>query len=487
MGDDRSRFSLADDRRACSWGVLSPQLALLAVLLCAPLGAYAQNAPSANAPMPAMPAGHAMPGGSHGMTQQQPGATGDGDTSIQPAGTAEAPGAGAPAGNFPSRQGFAPNVTGPGLAPSIPEEQANQKFGVEGVLAAARANTQDIRSELKKPAGLSVTFRGPLWIVKKQELESTVRGYGLVEIDEDTLHDAVITQSGVVRALYVFPGMEVKAGEPLTSIFSPERVNAQHMLLADFSKDEGNQASLTYYSSFSSTQKYLDSSRSNLKWWGFSDAEIDTLLKTGQVKENYVFQADRDSYILETDKNPGAVVVAGEKSEENFVVPGEQIMRMAKLDTVWGMSFVNPEDDAVFKPGDSLLVTVGDGKEAKSLQGLVVHKHDNASAATHKADFHVLLDNRDRGIPPGSLVSISKQLPLTGLWVPTSSLLYVQGCPTVIRRGANGFEAVNVFIGSSSANLTRILDGLSEGDQVVTAPRAELDPDARLPGLGAWE
>ncbi len=420
------------------------------------------------------------------MMQEPPAALREGGPSAQPGAADASPASGSPSDHASPKQAFAPNVTGPGLAPSISEAQANERYGVDSVLAAARANTSQARNVLKKPVGLSVSFGGPLWVVKKQKLDLEVRGFGIVEINEDTLHDAVITQSGVVQANYVFPGMEVKAGHPLISIFSPERVNAQHMFLADFSKDEGNQASLAYYSSFSSTQKYLDQSRSNLKWWGFSDADIESLLKTKQIKNDYVFRADEDSYVLATDKNTGAVVVAGDKSEENFVIPGERIMQMAKLHTVWGMSFVNPEDDVFFQLGDTLTVTVGEGSQAKSMQGLVVHKHDNVTPATHKADFHVLLPNEDRRVAPGSLLSFTKQISLDGLWVPRTALLDVDGRTTVIRRGANGFEAVDVAVGASSGTLIRVVAGLSDGDQLVAAPRAELDPDARLPGLGAW-
>jgi HlyD family secretion protein len=456
MSDDRSSFLPADGHHIYRWGASTPQRALFVLLLCAPLSAHAQEGAAPRDLMqPVMPSGHSMHAGSHDKGPKPPG-----DIGSAANGFGEAPLSAPPAANAtPSRQTFAPNVTGPSLSPSIPEELANKKFGVEGALATARVNTSEMHETLAKPIELGVAFSGPLWIVKKQRLESTVRGYGVVEINEDTLHDAVITQSGVVRGLYVFPGMEVKAGEPLTSIYSPERVNAQHMLLADFSKDEGNQISLQYYSSFSSTQKYLDHSRSNLKWWGFSDEDIDRLLKTEQVKEDYVFQAEQDSYVIEMTKNPGAVVVAGDKSEENFVIPGEQIMRMAKLDTVWGMSFVQPEDNAVFKLGDAILVTVGEGKQARSLQGLIVHKHDNADPKTRMADFHVLLDNRDRSIPPGSLASFGKQLSLEGLWIPTKALLYVQGQPIVIRRAHNGYEAVSVVIDSSSRDFSRIIGG----------------------------
>ncbi len=388
---------------------------------------------------------------------------------------------------MPSGQGFAPNVTGPSLAPTIDEDQANRNFGTEKTLHDARANTFDNHDGLATPIDLDLTFSGPLCTVKRQTVEVAIHGYGTVEVNEDTLHDAVVTQSGVVRSLYVFPGMEVKAGAPLVSIYSPERVNAQHMLLADFSKDEGNQISLQYFSSFSSSEKFLAQSRSNLKWWGFSDADIDSLLNTGKVREDYVFEADRDDYVVETAKGPGSVVVAGDKSEENFVIPGEQIMRMASLDSVWGMGFVNPEDDAVFKLGDYIALTVGEGAQARSFQGLIVHKHDTADPTTRKADFHILLQNRDRGLPPGDLVAFSKRVSLDGLWIPTDALLHVRGRPTVIRKSSYGYEAVNVGVGANSGDLSEVRGGLNEGDQLVAAPRSELNPDTRVAGLTSWE
>lgn len=386
-----------------------------------------------------------------------------------------------------SQNSFAPNKTGPGLSPAISEEQANQNFGVEGAMTRAAADTHAFTKPLAEPVALSIAFDGPLWSVKAEKRSSKVRGQGSIEVNEDTLHDAVITQSGVVRELYAFPGMQVKTGDPLISIFSPERVNAQHMFLADFSKDEGNQLSLQYYSSFSSTQKYLDQSRSNLKWWGFSDSDIATLLKTEVVKEDYVFQAEDNGYVLEAEKNPGAVVVSGGKSEENFVIPGETVMRMATLDTVWGMSFVRPEDDSLFNSGDAVQVKIGEGADARQVQGLVVHKHETADTTTRKSDFHILLENPDAHLPLGSLISFTKDVPVEGLWIPRDAIVYVGARPTVIRKADTGFEAVNIDIGRTADGFVHAVHGLHEGDRIVAAPRAELNPDARLSGLASWE
>ncbi len=438
----------------------------------------------------AMPDGSSMSGAMSGMGHASPVPAG---SSTTPDGSAM-PGHGEGAGALPpsspsaaSQSSFAPNKTGPGLSPAISEEQANQKFGVEGAMAKAAADTHVFRKPLAEPTALPIAFYGPLWNVKVEKRSRKVRGYGAVEVNEDTFHDAIITQSGVVRELYAFRGMQVKTGDPLISIFSPERVNAQHMFLADFSKDEGNQTSVHYYSSVSSTQKFLDQSRSNLKWWGFSDSDINTLLKTEVVKEDYVFQAHENGYVLEAEKNPGTVVVSGGKSEENFVIPGETVMRMATLDTVWGMSFVNPEDDSLFKPGDALQVTVGEGVDARQVEGLLVHKHETADTTTRKADFHVLLENPEARIPLGSLISFTKEVPIEGLWVPRNAILYIDARPTVIRKINAGFEAVDIDIGRTADGFVHVVHGLREGDEIVAAPRAELDPDARLSGLASWE
>ena len=301
MSDDRSPSLPRDRHPTCRWGASLPQRIFLLLMLGVPLPVHGQGTEMPAESMQTMPVPHRMPESRRlGSVPAVPG-----DAMGEPDNSEVAPGrSGSASRSMPSGQGFAPNVTGPSLAPTIDEDQANRNFGTEKTLHDARANTFDNHDGLATPIDLDLTFSGPLCTVKRQTVEVAIHGYGTVEVNEDTLHDAVVTQSGVVRSLYVFPGMEVKAGAPLVSIYSPERVNAQHMLLADFSKDEGNQISLQYFSSFSSSEKFLAQSRSNLKWWGFSDADIDSLLNTGKVREDYVFEADRDDYVAQIRKRP---------------------------------------------------------------------------------------------------------------------------------------------------------------------------------------
>ena len=76
---------------------------------------------------------------------------------------------------------------------------------------------------------------------------------------------------------------------------------------------------------------------------------------------------------------------------------------------------------------------------------------------------------------------------MEGLWVPRDAIVYVGARPAVIRKADAGFEAVNIDIGRTADGFVHVVHGLREGDRIVAAPRAELNPDARLSGLASWE
>ncbi len=380
--------------------------------------------------------------------------------------------------------GFSPLKAGPGLPPSMSEEAAF-RFGARQIAREAYAATR-IKDVKRQPTPVPLRFEGPLVAVRSAAHDHLITATGTVEINEDTLFDSVVTQSGLVQTLYVFPGEFLSRGQPVISIFSPERINAQHMFLADFSKDTGNQIALQYYSSFSSTKQYLDQSRSNLRWWGFTNDEMDRLLKSGRVETDYVVASPRAGYILETPKTSGTVVVAGGRDEENFVLPGDTILHAVDLRSVWGMFFVGTNDYRYFSVGQPAEVLVGDGQTKQRVPAVVVHKHQYASAQTRRADFHVIMNNVDGTIRPGSFISLEMKTRVTGLWVPETAVLHLRGGASVIRRTREGFSLQPVTSDVSADGDVHIVKGLHEGDVIVANPRSEVDPDARSVWLAGW-
>lgn len=379
---------------------------------------------------------------------------------------------------------FSPLQSSPALVPSMGEERA-RRYGAQEVARQAYAATR-IEAPTRVERRLPREFHGPLARAGKATRERLVAAAGAVEINEDTLFDAIVTQSGLVQRLYTFPGEFIEKGRPILSIFSPERINAQHMFLADFSKDPGNQTRLEYYSSFASTKQYLKQSESNLRWWGFSEPEVKRLLETGVVRPDYVVGSPRSGYVVGVPKSTGDVLVAGGRDEENFVLPGDTIVHGADLRSTWAMLFVNPADFPSFTLGQTVDVVAGEGDARREVKGVVVHKHEYASGSTRRADFHVILNNEDGTLRPGTFVALGTKQAVSGIWVPATAILHLPDGGYVIRRDAKGFVLQPVTADFEVDGQVRIARGLHEGDDVLSDPRSEIDPDAQTPWLANW-
>lgn len=379
---------------------------------------------------------------------------------------------------------FSPLRSSPALPPSMGEERA-RRYGVEEVARQAYASTRTVqatRSERRLPR----QFHGPLARAQKATRERLVVASGTAEINEDTLFDEIVTQSGLVQRLYTFPGQFMEKGQPILSIFSPERINAQHMFLADFSNDAGNQTRLKYYSSFGSAEQYLKQSESNLRWWGFTEHEVKQLLERSVVRPEYVVASPRSGYVVAMPKSTGDVLVAGGRDEENFVLPGDTVLHGADLRSTWAMLFVDPADFRLFSLGDVVDVVAGEGDARRAVKGVVVHKHEYASGSTRRADFHVILDNQHGTLRPGTFVGLERRQAVSGIWIPATAVLHLPDGACVIRRDPKGFALQPVAADFEVDGHVRIARGLQEGDMVLAHPRSEIDPDAQTSWLANW-
>lgn len=359
------------------------------------------------------------------------------------------------------------------------------RYGADEVARRAYADTR-IEEVGGHERRLARQFHGPLVRAEQGARERSIVATGVLEVNEDTLFETIVTQSGLVEKLYVFPGQFTARGQPILSVFSPERINAQHMFLADFSNDPGNQTSLQYYSSFGSAKQYLKQSESNLRWWGFTDPEIKQLLQTGKVRPDYVVSSPRSGYVIDMPKSTGDVLVAGGRDEENFVLPGDAILRGADLRSTWAMLFVKPDDFASFSVGQAVDMIVGEGDGRREVRGVVVHKHEYVSGTTRHADFHVILNNMDGSLRPGTFVALRKKSMVSGIWIPASAILRLADGDYVIRRDKSGFTLTPVKTDFEAGQGVRVVRGLRADDRVLADPRSEIDPDSQTAWLESW-
>ena len=183
--------------------------------------------------------------------------------------------------------------------------------------------------------------------VELRNITREVRTSARIVPDETRLYRITTKIEGYVEQLFVnVTGQEVKKGEPLLSIYSPELVATQQELLTALPFAE--QLSHSAHESISSSGKqFVEGARRRLKFWDVSDEQIKRLEKTGRVEKFITLYAPATGYVFEK------TVLPGQK-----IMPGESLLVVADLTTVWAEADIYESDLAYVKVGMPVTLTL---------------------------------------------------------------------------------------------------------------------------------
>jgi len=306
--------------------------------------------------------------------------------------------------------------------------------------------------------------------VEMQKITKEIRTSARIVPDETRLYRVTTKIDGYVDKLYVnVTGQAVNKGQPLLSVYSPELVASQQEFLTSlpFAQQLANSADPTVSAS---GKRLRDAARKRLKLWDISDAQIDQLEKTGQVEKYLTLYAPAGGYVIE--KN----ILAGQK-----IMPGEALLVVADLSSVWAEADIYESDIPYVKVGMPVTLTLSYWP-GKSFQGEVSFLYPYLDAQTRTlrarlniknpelllkaemyADAHLIYDLGDKlALPEGALMQ-------TG----TRSYVFVAGEGDEIR-------PVEVTVGTRSEGYYELLSGLKPGDRVVTSANFLVDSESSL-------
>lgn len=147
--------------------------------------------------------------------------------------------------------------------------------------------------------------------VRRRRLSREIRVVGKVQYDETGLAEVTTRVDGYVERLFVdFTGVEVKRGDRLVEIYSPELVVAQQEFLTALN--------------ISRSSNLLESSTRKLLRWGVMQGQIDELRQSRKVQERLALYSPIKGTVTEK------MVV-----ERSAIKSGEVLYRLANLETVW--------------------------------------------------------------------------------------------------------------------------------------------------------
>jgi RND family efflux transporter MFP subunit len=306
--------------------------------------------------------------------------------------------------------------------------------------------------------------------VRVSDFSMKVQTVGRLTYDETKIVKVHTRISGWVERLFVdYTGKEVKKGEPLFSLYSPQLYSTQEEYLLALrgekllsqSKIEGASAN---------AQSLSKASRKRLKLWDINEEQIERLERTGRSEVNLEIVSPTNGFVIEKNAFEG-----------KYVNPGDILYTIADLEKIWAIADVYEYELPYVEVGQEAKITLSylPGKE---FIGKVAHVYPYLNDNTRTAQVRFEIDNFDFKLKPDMYVNVQIEIDLgKRLMIPKDAILYAgERRIAYVKKDERTFEPKEIKTGVQKNQAVEVLGGLVEGDVVVTSANFLLDSESQL-------
>jgi Cu(I)/Ag(I) efflux system membrane fusion protein/cobalt-zinc-cadmium efflux system membrane fusion protein len=308
--------------------------------------------------------------------------------------------------------------------------------------------------------------------VTRKSLSRTIRTVGLIAYEESKQFSINSKIDGYIERLYANEtGQLVKKGSPLLEIYSPALVSAQEeFLLARNNKLSLNQSPFPAIAD--GANRLLESSRRRLKLWDISDRQIARLEKTGEVTKNLTLYAPYDG-----------IVTTKMVKEGQFIKSGMELLTLSDISKVWVYADIYEYEMPWVKIGQKAKILLPYvGSESIESEVSYIYPFVEPKTRTVKARFDI--NNPEFTLKPDMYVNvrIESEPVENALTIPVEAVLHSGEKQTVfVALGSGKFEPRQVKTGmQNESGDIEIVQGLLEGENVVTSAQFMLDSESKL-------
>lgn len=305
---------------------------------------------------------------------------------------------------------------------------------------------------------------------KSQLLEKTIRTVGIIEADERRVAHIHVRFDGWIDQLFInFTGEQVKQGEALFTVYSPDLVSTQQEYLLTLHAKKILGKNSTPWAS-SGAQSAFDATYQRLLLWGISKKEIEQLERSGKVTKTMTI----DSPIKGTVINKTAF--AGMRIE-----PGNELYTIADLSQLWILGDVYEYELPYIQLRQTANVTLTylPNEQFKATLQFIYPTVDTQTR-TVKVRFDI--DNKKNNLKPGMYVNLELKIPLgEGIAVSKNAVLLTgERAVVFIYHGDGKIEWRDVTMGARAGDLIQIIKGINEGDKIITSANFLIDSESQL-------
>lgn len=291
--------------------------------------------------------------------------------------------------------------------------------------------------------------------VELAKLSPRIETVGYIAFDESQLWQTNVRVSGWVEKLYINAvGEQVKKGDVLFTLYSPELVKAQEELLN--AKRTGRD--------------------------GLVKGATERLLSLGVDREqiNQMIRRGKASQTIEIKALANGVIASLNIREGGYLSPAQAVISAGPLNEVWVDAEVFERQAHWLTNGSQASMTL-DALPGKAWQGEVDYVYPILDPKTRTLRMRLKFANPNGELKPNMFANITLQ-PVSDsevLTVPKSSVIRSGGMTRVVlAEGEGKYRSARIETGREADDKVEVLQGLNQGDRIVTSAHFMLDSES---------
>lgn len=229
-------------------------------------------------------------------------------------------------------------------------------------------------------------------VVERRPVVRPVRLAGKVDYDETQLRTISAWVGGRLERLFVdYKGVPVAEGDHLVSLYSPELLTAQEELLGARERLRSTEGEASAFLAESNQRAYR-AVREKLLLWGLTEEQVDEVEARGTAEDRVMLTSPTSGVVIEKLVDQGA-----------YVTTGTPIYRIASLDRLWVRLDAYEQDLAWLRHGQEVELTV-EAVPGEVFRGTIAYIDPFVDEATRTAKVRVNVLNESRRLKPGMFV-----------------------------------------------------------------------------------
>jgi len=308
-------------------------------------------------------------------------------------------------------------------------------------------------------------------VATKRTINRKLRFTAIVDLDETSMTFVNTKISGWVEKLFVnYTGQYVKKDQLLLTIYSPELISSLEELLqaAKYFKNLPSGASLE---AKYGAQNLVNSIKRRLINWDIKETDINSILEQNYYNKDFKIHSPISGTVLEK------YVISGQ-----YVSSGMKLYLIADLSRVWVKANIYEQDLALIKIGSTAQVEIL-SLPGKIFNGKVEFISPVVDPNTKTTTVRITLQNtKDYDLKPQMFANVIISSPdIKTLTISSSSIIRTGKRNVVILSLGNGkYKLQPVITGISSDDYIQILEGLTEGQTIVSSSHFLIDAESNL-------